>query len=373
MKFATAIVLSLSLYGSSAVKPKTDEEIGSYTFAEYVTDFQKGYTVGSKEWSRREAIFDKTMSHIISTNKAGLKYTLGVNAFTDLEPSEVPKGLHKPLAHARRSAGLGAMATKHESDVSVASLPDSVDWRGADVVTPVKNQGHCGSCWAFAGTETLESHIALATGVLFTLSEQEYVSCVENPDECGGTGGCMGATMELLYEHAVENGVYTEWTAPYTSYFGENGNCSALDKTSVASISGYSVIEQNSYDDLMTAVATKGPVSITVDASTWSTYAGGIYDGCNQESPELDHGVQLVGYGTEDGQDYWLVRNSWGPAWGEKGYIRIARTSDEAGRCGVDTNPSMGVGCKDGPDSVTVCGTCGILYDNVYPTGAALA
>lgn len=367
------VVLALALLnGGAAVKPKTDEEISSYSFAEYVQDFSKPYKAGSAEWAAREAIFEARLEATISTNKAGLGWRAGVNEFTDQRDTEMPKGYNKALGHSRRAGSALGLAKPKANKISVTDLPESVDWRQKGVVTPVKNQGGCGSCWAFSGTEALESHIAIATGTLFTLSEQEYVSCVENPDECGGTGGCSGATMELLFQHAVDNGIATEWTYPYTSYYGDSGNCSS-SLSSVATISGYTMIPSNSYDDLMIAVATVGPIAITVDASTWSSYSSGIYSGCNQESPELDHGVQLVGYGTEDGQDYWLVRNSWGPTWGENGYIRLARTSDEAALCGIDTDPAMGTGCKDGPDEVKVCGTCGILYDNSYPTGAALA
>jgi len=372
--FGALVVLALALNGGAAVKPKSDDEIVAYSFAEYVADFQKGYVAGSTEWKTREAIFDATLEAIVATNKAGLSWRAGVNELTDQRSEEVPKGYNKALGHSRRAgSALGLAKPKpNAKKIDVADLPDSVDWRESGVITPVKNQGGCGSCWAFSGTEALESHIAIATGTLFTLSEQEYVSCVENPDECGGTGGCMGATMELLFQHAVDNGIATEWTYPYTSYYGDSGNCTS-SLSSVASITGYTMIESNNYDELMEAVATKGPIAITVDASTWSSYSGGIYAGCNQESPELDHGVQLVGYGTDNGEDYWLVRNSWGPTWGENGYIRLARTADEAALCGVDTDPAMGTGCADGPDEVTVCGTCGILYDNSYPTGAALA
>jgi cathepsin L len=363
------VVLSLSLNGGAAVKPTTDDAIAAYSFAEYVKDFQKTYS--AEEYKVREAIFDAALTSIVATNKAGLAWRAGVNEFTDQRSNEVPKGWNRALGHSRKAAkGLGKK--KPISAEAMAALPESVDWRDQGVVTSVKNQGGCGSCWAFSGTETLESHIAIETGVLFTLSEQEYVSCVENPDECGGTGGCSGATMELLFEHAVENGITTEWTYPYTSYYGSDGTCKVA-QSSVATISGYTTLESNSYDELMTAVATVGPVAITVDASTWSSYAGGIYSGCNQESPELDHGVQLVGYGSEEGQNYWLVRNSWGPTWGEYGYIRLARTDDEASLCGVDVVPADGVGCAGGPPNVTVCGTCGILYDNSYPTGSALA
>lgn len=181
--------------------------------------------------------------------------------------------------------------------------------------------------------------------------------------------------MELAYQYAIDNGLVTEWETPYTSYTGIDSECPLTDESParVATITGYTVVESNSYEGLMDAIQ-DSPVAITVDASVWHTYEGGIFNGCDQENPDLDHGVLLVGYGTDEslGQDYWLIRNSWGPAWGEKGYLRIARTSDEGNLCGIDTNPADGVGCAGGPSNVTVCGTCGILYDTSYPTGGDL-
>jgi len=116
----------------------------------------------------------------------------------------------------------------------------------------------------------------------------------------------------------------------------------------------------------MNAIANIGPIAISVEAVRWMSYRSGIFDGCNQKNPDIDHSVQLVGYGTDSNKvDYWIVRNSWGSGWGESGYIRLKRESTP--RCGTDLNPSDGTGCDGGPPTVTVCGTCGILYDNVYP------
>jgi len=134
----------------------------------------------------------------------------------------------------------------------------------------------------------------------------------------------------------------------------------------VAVVSDYVVLPSNQLQPVLNGIGTLGPMAISVDASTWSSYESGVYDGCNQTNPDLDHEVQLVGYGTDATLgDYWLVRNSWSPAWGESGYIRLRRTATP--RCGLDITPSDGDGCKGGPPSVTVCGTCGILYDVVYP------
>lgn len=107
-------------------------------------------------------------------------------------------------------------------------------------------------------------------------------------------------------------------------------------------------------------------------SSIGGAYSSGIFDGCNQENPDIDHAVVLVGYGSDNGRDYWTVRNSWSPSWGEIGYIRVLRTEDEENRCGMDTNPQDGTACAGDDEPKRVCGTCGILYDSCYPTDATL-
>jgi cathepsin L len=375
----------LALVGNAAAAPKRERLVASdYSFDEYQKDFRRKYA-SAEETIMREKIFRETQKRVITHNARGTSWRESLNEFSDRTAEEMKQrtGIDRSMMAQQKQSQQGRKPKK----VDRSSLPDSVDWRTQGVVTSIKNQGHCGSCWAFAATEALESHVAIATGALFTLSEEEFVACMPNPAECGGTGGCSGATMELAFQFAIDTGLVSEWTAPYTSYFGEDGGPSvnatmcqltaegyALSDNTVAGITGFHTLASNDYDELMDAVANIGPVAITVDASTWKNYYGGIYDGCNQESPELDHGVLLVGYGTDAaaGGDYWLVRNSWGPTWGEDGYIRLARTANEGERCGVDVVPLDGTGCKDGPANITVCGTCGILYDTVYPTGAFL-
>jgi cathepsin L len=139
----------------------------------------------------------------------------------------------------------------------------------------------------------------------------------------------------------------------------------------VATIDGYVRLPENNYTALMNAVATVGPVAISVDASNWGGYSTGIFDGCNQKNPDINHAVVLMGYGEDHGKSYWLVRNSWSPAWGEKGYIRVARyRKQEETRCGSDITPQDGTACAGQNDPVKVCGTCGILYDSAYPLNA---
>lgn len=196
-----------------------------------------------------------------------------------------------------------------------------------------------------------------------------------NPDSCGGTGGCEGATTELGFDYIADAGAVEEYQIGYTAYGGQDSSCSfsASNTPPVARIKGYTKLEENSYEALMNAVAQVGPVAVVVDASTWHAYEGGIFDGCDQETPDLNHGVVLVGYGEENGQKYWLVRNSWAPTYGELGYIRVARKDNEQEVCGIDVTPQDGTACAGDNEPVKVCGTCGILYDSSYPVGATLA
>lgn len=139
----------------------------------------------------------------------------------------------------------------------------------------------------------------------------------------------------------------------------------------VAKIDGFVVLPTNDYTSMMNAVAQVGPIAIAVDAG-WGGYESGIFDGCNQENPDINHGVVLVGYGEEDGAKYWIVRNSWSPTWGENGYIRLARSDSDDEKCGMDVKPQDGTACAGDDTPVKVCGTCGVLFDGTYPTGATL-
>jgi cathepsin L len=332
-------------------------DYSSYDFDAYVNEFKKVYS--EKEFQQRKATFDSSVEKIVQHNQefhAGKhSWYAAVSEITDLSKDEFAK---------LRATSLYAPST-HPIVLLEAegSNPDSVDWRTKNVVTKVKNQGGCGSCWAFSATETVESAYAIATGKLLELAPQTYVNCVKNPHRCGGTGGCEGATMELAFNLTRDTGIALESDLEYR---GVDGACTAYKPA--VKISGYVKNPVNNAFALETAVATKGPQSITVAAQPWFSYGGGIFDGCSSSGDStLDHGVQLVGYTKEA----WIVRNSWGPNWGEKGYIRISRASDS--KTFKDTKPSDGVACYPYPEEQTVGGECGILFDTSYPTGAALA
>jgi len=210
-------------------------------------------------------------------------------------------------------------------NAKVEDLATSVDWRtaqspkGGPAMTPVKDQGGCGSCWAFSATESIESDIAIETGTLLELAPQEFVDCVPNPEECGGTGGCQGATAELAFNYTMTAGQILNKDYTYTAHTGQC-KLKKLPATA-AGIKSFVKLPINEYAPLLAAV-NKQPISISVDASKWQTYEGGVFKGCptaTSETVDIDHAVQLVGYGTDAGTDYFIVRNSWTNHWGEKG------------------------------------------------------
>jgi cathepsin L len=235
-----------------------------YTFDNFIRQYQKQYE-SKEEYELRKVIFYRNKDVIIRHNHGRTErhhkhnYTLGITQFADRLETELPMGLDKKSvkyhsntqksvpssipfeAVVRRRRNLrqpanGYDKANHRNFVNgrtfdINALPEFVDWRsknGAAVTTPIKNQGKCGSCWAFAATAALESHIAIETSTLFDLSVQEFVSCTPNPNACGGHGGCTGSTAELAYAWVAEHGIVEEWRFGYQSFHGEVVNCTII-------------------------------------------------------------------------------------------------------------------------------------------------
>mmetsp|Transcript_79429 Transcript_79429/g.199597 ORF Transcript_79429/g.199597 Transcript_79429/m.199597 type:complete len:429 (+) Transcript_79429:105-1391(+) len=341
---------------------------GIPSFEEHLKE--NGLSYSGSELQQREALFDEAVKQVKAQNSnVGATWKATINQFATMTPEE-KQGMFGYL----KQTGKQTLAS-FSPMVHAATPPEHFDWRTArpNVVTAVKNQGGCGSCWAFASTAVMESVIAIDTGVLFDLSPQQVTSCTPNPDECGGSGGCSGATAQLAFNYTIKAGITSMWTYPYTSYMGDSGSCAAMTgrKAPVAGITGYVQLPQNDATALMAAVLTS-PVSVSVAASDWHYYSDGIFDGCNKEHPIINHAVVLMGYGVEGFVNYWTIRNSWGPTWGEKGYIRLMRYPDEE-PCGVDNEPLDGYSCKSNPPGhIVACGMCGVLADSAYPTGGFL-
>lgn len=371
MKWAVVLALVVCTVASAQLAGRNYETgLEGYTYEQYLLEFGK---TPSNDLSRK-ALFESRLAEIKAHNADPAQtWKMGVNKFTDMTEEErhAFTGFNKGMSESMKN--LPRASPVHRS----GPLPDSVDWRNKGAVTAVKDQGGCGSCWAFAATETLESHLAINTGKLLELSPQNLVSCVENPDHCGGSGGCGGATGELAFDYSTNKGIALEKNYPYRA---SDTPCNEGIAKSAKS-TGFVKLPENNYTALVDAVANVGPVAVSVWASPWFSYSSGVFTGCTfTGNIVINHLVQAVGYGKDPntGLDYWIIRNSWGRGWGESGYMRLEKHSDgdQSKWCGIDRNPLDGSGCSGGPTpappQITVCGSCGIWNDNAYPTGVAL-
>ncbi|KAF5746529.1 hypothetical protein HS088_TW06G00700 [Tripterygium wilfordii] len=288
------------------------------------------------EKQKRFNVFKENLKHIHKVNQMDKPYKLSLNSFADMTNHEFmtyyggSKVTHYRMLHSpKRRTGFVHGKTE--------DLPASVDWRKNGAVTAIKNQGRCGSCWAFSTVAAVEGINKIKTGELVSLSEQELIDCDKENHGCNG--GLMEDAFKFL-EHV--NGLTTEKNYPYTA---RDGTCDSnkLNAPEVI-IDGYEMVPDNDETALMKAVANQ-PVSIAIDAGgkDFQFYSEGVFNGhCGTE---LNHGVALVGYGTaSDGTKYWTVRNSWGTDWGEQGYIRMQRGIDaEEGLCGITLEASYPV------------------------------
>ncbi|KAI5102732.1 cathepsin L.1 precursor [Silurus meridionalis] len=264
----------------------------------------------------------------------GIKsYRLGMTYFADMSNQEYRQSVFKGCLRSFNGTKRHSAATFLRQAVG-ASLPDTVDWREKGYVTDVKNQKQCGSCWAFSATGALEGQTFRKTGQLVELSEQQLVDCSGN----FGNMGCSGGWMDQAFEYVKANkGLDTENSYPYEA---RDGVCRYNPSTVGATCSGYVDIMSGNENALQEALATIGPISVAIDAghSSFQLYHSGVYSEPECSSTSLDHGVLAVGYGTEDGQDFWLVKNSWGLEWGDGGYIKMSR--NKYNQCGIATQAS---------------------------------
>ncbi|KAL1810912.1 hypothetical protein ACET3Z_020977 [Daucus carota] len=275
----------------------------------------------------RFEIFKENLMHIDETNKKTRNYWLGLNEFADLSQEEFRN----------RYLGLNVDYLKKQEESSpedfiykdVVSLPKSIDWRENGAVTNVKNQGSCGSCWAFSAVAAVEGINQIVTGNLTSLSEQELVDCDTSLNK-----GCHGGLMEHAFTYIMTHGgLRKEEDYPYV--MKEETCKEKKEQTELVSINGYHKLPKNNEESMLKALAHQ-PISVGISASgrDFQFYRGGVFDGfCGFR---VDHGVTAVGYGTTEDLDYIIVKNSWGPKWGEKGYIRMRRNIGmREGICGI--------------------------------------
>jgi len=307
------------------------------TWSQFKQEHSKVYESDEHESKRRD-VFMKNVKTIEEHNwkyfNMQKSYYLGINQFADMtveEFSQYNKLMKRPANKTNTIA-----CTQYMPPLNWGA-PQTVDWRDKGYVTPVKNQGQCGSCWSFSTTGSLEGQHFRKSGTLLSLSEQQLVDCSSK----FGNQGCNGGLMDNAFEYINSvGGLETETEYPYEA---QDDTCRFKKSEAAADLSGCKDIPAQSETGLMNAIASEGPVSVAIDAShqSFQLYSGGVYNEPECSSTELDHGVLTVGYGSQDGTEYWLVKNSWGTTWGDQGYIMMSRNKDN--QCGIATAASFPV------------------------------
>lgn len=321
-------------------------------FLEFVDRFQKRYDTEA-EWKFRLSVFSENFVTILRhrLDHPTSSFQLGITPFADLTPEEFKLMYASSYDRQRPSAYdttdlAGDVNTWSAGCTSFSthstSLPDAIDWRQKNAVSSVKDQGQCGSCWAFSSTGAIEGAWSIRTGQLLDLSEQELVDCAGLKY---GSEGCNGGQMDGGFKYVMQNGQCAAQAYPYTSGVSKTAGKCANSCDPVVRMSGCRDVTSKDTFALMSAVAMQ-PVAVAIEADTryFQLYTGGILDATTCGT-NLDHGVLVVGYGEENGKKYWIVKNSWSSSWGENGYVRILRSSDatDAGICGIAMEASFPV------------------------------
>lgn len=311
--------LFLALVGAFA-SAHTEEDYQSF-FTNYIHKFNKEYDIDTvfNKFNTFKTNFDKIEAH----NEGSHSFSMAINEFADMTADEFKDTYYGIIDSDKRSALRATNA--YTAPEGYAPNADGVDWRNKNAVTAVKNQGQCGSCWAFSTTGSTEGIVAIKTGKLTPLSEQQLVDCAG----AEGNQGCNGGLMDYGFEYIMQNGgLCSESDYAYTAKKGFwcKKQCTTVPNTK---LTGYQDVAKD--ETSLASAVDNQPVSIAIEAdqSSFQFYSGGVMNkACGTK---LDHGVLAVGYGTDNSQDYWIVKNSWGATWGEKGYIRLARGIDQCG------------------------------------------
>ncbi|KAK1292788.1 Cysteine proteinase RD21a [Acorus calamus] len=329
---ASAMDMSIVDYNQRHHPVRSEENLRSM-YESWLNHHGKSYN-GLDEKERRFEIFKENVRYVDERNSdPELSFRLGLNRFADLTNEE-----YRARFLGTRVNGTGRIGRRSSGRYGYRGgeeLPESVDWREKGAVVSIKDQGSCGSCWAFSTIAAVEGINQIVTGDLISLSEQELVDCDTSYNQ-----GCNGGLMDYAFEFIITNGgIDSEEDYPYKA---NDGRCDTYRKNAhVVTIDSYEDVPENDELALKKAVANQ-PVSVAIEAGgrDFQLYESGIFTGTCGTA--LDHGVAAVGYGTEKGKDYWLVRNSWGTSWGEAGYIKMERNVPglPTGKCGIAIEPS---------------------------------
>jgi C1A family cysteine protease len=339
MKFLIAIVALACVVSSLTINYENVEYVlkGKQLFEEFKSTYGKVYETAELE-AMRFNFFLENLVRAERLNEENGEPAYGVTQFMDLSASEFAR-TYLNFRPKTGQAAIDRLSMPVEQPIIGGESPASFDWRPKGAVTPVKDQGQCGSCWAFSATQAVESAWFLAGNTLPILAPQQIVSC----DNKGQDQGCNGGDTITAYTYIEANGMMTEASFPYTSgTTGQDGKCKFNSSSVVARMTNFTYAtppctdscKSQNEETLATNIASTGPASICVNAgNNWQVYTGGVIKaGCPGAYTDLDHCVHLVGWNTNKaGLKYWIVKNSWAASWGEKGYINIKMGSNLCG------------------------------------------
>lgn len=374
-------------------------------FAEFVRRHGRVYKDGEEEYTRRAALFAERITAVNQHNCAPNRplWLATINHLADWTDAELEslKGL-KLGSRANHRASVSSLTGSRTQ--SSREIPVSFSYHNLSSIRQHRDQGRCGSCWAFAATTAMRARAELR-GLPHQFSTGQVVACAPNPNKCGGQGGCQGATTELAYEYALQSSLVQEADFGYPqgggqpecpadmAMSGEEAQESAMRVTTEGyeehtagkfavslrggrsmGMLGWTKLPENREEPIVRALVDSGPLTVSVAASRWwHIYDSGIMGAQDcDENNVIGHAVVLFGYGQENVPDegvvrYWSLKNSWGNEWGEQGNLRLQRLDNEEKTCDWDRKPEVGSGCEGGPDKVWVCGSCGILYNAAMP------
>lgn len=300
----------------------------SNTYADFVAWTKKHHKIYSspEEHTQRYTNYKTNLHLIESLNSLSNGAKFQANRFADMSFAEFSSTYLSPMTVPKH-------VTSRLSLNSFKAYPESLDWREKGAVNGIKDQASCGSCWAFSAVGNLEGAYYVAHKVLPKLSEQQLVDCdhgcmvIDNETSCDS--GCNGGLPIVAFQYVLKNGMMSSNDYGYT---GVEGGCKYDASKAIYKFSEAVVVEDNE-EAMVAALNEYGPLSVGVDATFWSFYSSGIYDSlCS--STTLNHGVTLVGYGSQGGKNYWIIRNSWGGSWGESGYMKLVRGKN---KCGINS------------------------------------
>lgn len=330
MRLYLLIAYVLMVVSASTTTPSPNEE-----WEAWKTMYGKTYS-SKKVESLRQKIWLNNQKKIQDHNdkQENSTFTMVMNSFGDLTEKEFAESSHTYPSQAMPVNNQTGEAQVRTKSRNAGRLPLSVDWRKAGYVTQPKYQGQCGSCWAFSTTGVLEGQLFKKTGKLIHLSEQNLVDCAKH----GGAFGCSGGWPLNAFKYIKKNGgIEASSTYPYTAK--DNASCKYSESKSVTSIKEYKLLPYGDEEELTRAVAEVGPIAVVIDADlkSWQFYNAGVHFDSNCRSNSFNHAVLVVGYGSTNGTDYYIVKNSWGQRWGQSGYILMSRGRNN--HCGIASYP----------------------------------